>query len=144
MWLNTLNLIGKGWAGTEPEGLSPGSQGELLVASSQVLDVTTVVPEILWYCQRNMYMHWKNGICKCQSRMSFCFEIYIIMSPSPCYYSPYTVRLMKGRQKQFHRCKLGRSGSFTVPHLPGTWPRRREQANKKSMSCQKRHVTMPR
>lgn len=35
---NTLNITGgKGWAEAEPEGLSPGSQGDLLMASTVLM-----------------------------------------------------------------------------------------------------------
>ena len=44
---------------------------------------------------------------------------------------------MKGKQKLFHGCKLGRGHSFILPHLSGTWPRKREQASKNSTSYQK-------
>lgn len=46
MWLHTQNIVGEGWAEAEPAALSPGGQGEPLVAS-MIPDVVIVVTEIL-------------------------------------------------------------------------------------------------
>lgn len=67
----------------------------------------------------------------------------MVMLLSLYYYSPCIVIPMTGKQKLLHGYKLGRGHSFILSHLFGTWPRRKEKTNKKSVSCQKRHVTMP-
>lgn len=47
----------------------------------------------------------------------------------------------EGKQKLCHGCKLGRGHSFILPHLSGTWSRKREQANKKNLWAVKKDMS---
>ena len=120
----------KGWAegATRTESRRPGTSPHGF--HSQIPDVTRVVSEIIWYCQRTMYTHWKNSICKCQSKCPcMVWSLHNYITKSLLLFTMHR-KADERKTKLFHRCKLGRGHGFILPLLPGTWPGRRKQANK--------------
>ena len=126
---NTLNTIWKGWGEAGPVRLTPGGQEDLLTASSQISDM-------LYWCLKLYDIAREIYACieKIISINIGLWNLYGYVTKSSLLFTVYS-KTNERKTNSIPQIQVRRVHSFILPHLSWTSPKRKEQANKKSMSC---------